>query len=144
VPGFAARLRDLRDGRAVCDLPVGARDGFGSLGSFDDSALLEAMVHEHPIVGGPTSRLPTVVVDGYRATPVLRSLFRLSGGEPIDPSDAGLSRAETGAALLAVNVGYLVLNRTTASPALVSYVEEKIPVELVDADGSRQLYAVIR
>jgi hypothetical protein len=144
VPPFVAALRDRADGRAVCELPVGARDGFGSFGQFDDHALLDATVHEHPIVGGSTSRLPPAIADGYRSMPVLRSLFRLSEGKPVDPSDAALSREQTGASLKAVNVGYLVLNRTTASPALVGYVEEKIPVELVSADGPHLLYAVVR
>jgi hypothetical protein len=142
VPAFFADLRERRDGWAVCELPVGVRDGFGSFGRFDDHALLDATIHEHPIVGGSTSRLPPQIAEGYRQIPVLRTLFRLSQEQSVDRADAALSRDETGAALLAASVGYIVLNRATASSALVRYVEENVPLELLRTDGTRQLYAI--
>jgi hypothetical protein len=144
APAFFAELRERRDGTIVCELPVGARDGFGALGRFDDQALLDATVHEHPIVGGSTSRLPDVIADGYRSMPVVRSLFRLSGGAGVDPADAALSREAAAAALRDANIGYLVLNRATASPALVSYVETNIPLVLLQSEGARDLYSVMQ
>ncbi len=143
APRFFASLRERRDGLAVCELPAGARDGFGSLGRFDDRALLDATIHEHPIVGGSTSRLPATIADGYRGLPVVRSLFRLSAGEGIDPADADLSRDEAGAALHAARIGYIVLNRDAAPPALVDYVETHVPMKLLESDGPRDLFAVI-
>jgi hypothetical protein len=126
----------------VCELPVGVRDGFAMIGRFDDRTLLYQIVHEHRIIGGFAARVPERVKQGYLQMPVVRSLFRLSAGDAADPADARLSRAEASEALGRIGIRYLVLNRQTASPALVSYVAT-LPAVLTRTDGPRELYTVV-
>ena len=55
---------------------------------------------------------------GYLQAPVIRSLFRLSGGGTADPADAALTPADAGRALREVGIRYVLLNRRTAPPPL--------------------------
>ena len=141
TPAIYATLRDLPAG-AVCELPMGIRDGFGQRGVFDDRVLSYQMTHGHPLVGGFAARVPASIVRGYEGTPVVRSLWRLSEGKPVDPRDDVLTLEETSAALTRATVSFVVLDRLTASAALVQYIERALPLTLIAKDGSRELYAV--
>ena len=141
VPGLYRELPDSRDG-AVCELPIGLRDGFGMAGLFDDRTLSYQMVHGHPIVGGFSARIPASIKQGYEELPVVRSLFRLSAGGAADPRDMALTRETAGAALQQATIEFIVLNRSTAPAALVTYVDTALPLELVAHEGQRDLYVV--
>lgn len=141
VPTLYTVLRDLPPG-AVFELPGGVRDGFGTRGRPDERAMLYQTVHGHPIVGGFAARVPASIIDGYAAFPVLRSLIALSGGGAADPRDEALSAAAAGAAIEQASVRYLVLDRATAGPALVNYLERHLPLTRLAADGGRELYAL--
>jgi hypothetical protein len=141
VPSLYSELRNAGSG-TVCELPVGMRDGFGSVGFFDDSVLTNQMVHGHPIVGGFAARIPESIKRAYAEMPVVRTLFRLSAGREADPRDRELTREEAGAALQRATIAFVVLNRASASPALTAYVESALPLELRKREGNRDLYAV--
>lgn len=129
---------------SVCELPMGLRDGFGQVGSFDDRTLQYQMVHGHPLVGGFAARIPPSILRGYQAMPVVRSLLRLSGGsqQAADPRDLSMSPAEIGSVLRADSIRFVVLDRSRATPALVSFIESRLPLTLLDRDGQRDLYLV--
>jgi hypothetical protein len=139
TPRLYETLRDLPPG-VVCELPGGFRDGFGSVGRFDDRTASFQMTHGHPIVGGFLARVPESIKRRYDEQPVVRSLFRLSADQPIDPRDESLDRAAVGAALGQAGIRYVVLNRETAPAALVAYVTRAMPLTLVTTDGPRELY----
>jgi hypothetical protein len=139
IPSLYLALRDMPAG-TVCELPVGLRDGFGSVGRLDERVASYQMTHAHPIVGGFLARVPDSIKRGYEELPVVRSLFRLSAADAIDPRDASLDRAAVGASLRQAGIRYLVLNRETAPGALAAYVVNSIPARLVLKDESRELY----
>jgi hypothetical protein len=141
VPSLYRELRDLPGG-AVCELPVGLRDGFGTTGLFDERALSYQMVHGHPIVGGFAARIPDSIKKGYEELPVVRSLFRLSAGAIPDPRDLALTREAAGAALQQATIEFVVVNRATAPAPLLAYVVSALPLELVAHEGERDLYVV--
>ncbi len=141
TPALYARLRDLPPG-AVCELPMGIRDGFGVIGTFDDRVLTYQMVHGRPIVGGFAARVPASIKEAYENAPVLRSLWRLSRGEGPDPRDADLSVTDAGAALNRQHVAAIVLNRATASGPLIEYLERSLPMTLVATEEERELYSL--
>jgi hypothetical protein len=141
VPGLYRELQ-RSSGGAICELPLGLRDGFGMTGLFDDRVLSYQMVHGHPIVGGFAARVPDSVKKGYEQLPVVRSLFRLSAGAPPDPRDLALTREAAGAALQQATIEFVVLNRATAPAALVAYIESALPLDLITQEGERELYAV--
>jgi hypothetical protein len=137
----------------VLEVPAGVRDGFGMIGRFDDLTLFYQIVHEHPIVGGFAARLPARIKQQYAEMPFVRSIFRLSQGLDPDPRDvaARLERTSSGAlaareqalqVLRDAHIGYVMVNRELAPPALVSFVTTRLPVILARSDGPRDLYVV--
>jgi hypothetical protein len=142
IPALYADILAAGGDDVVCELPVGVRDGFGSIGRFDDETLFFQMVHEHRLLGGFAARVPARIKTGYLQRPVIRSLFRLSGGGDVDPADAVVSPADAARALRDVGIRYVVLNRQTAPPQLTSYLERSLPLVLARRDGARDLYVV--
>lgn len=141
VPSLYRELRGAGDG-AVCELPLGLRDGLGMTGFFDDHVLSHQMVHGHPIVGGFAARIPDSIKRQYEAMPVVRSLFLLSAGREPDRRDLALTREASGAALQHAGIEFVILDRAAASPQLIAYVESALPLDLIKHEQERDLYVV--
>jgi hypothetical protein len=60
-PAIYEVLRQRREAGAVCELPLGIRDGLGERGAFDDRVLFYQTIHQR-LVGGFVARLPHAVV----------------------------------------------------------------------------------
>jgi hypothetical protein len=84
-PPLFERLAAMPDG-ALLDLPVGIRDGFGSEGRFDATALYHQTIHGKPLVSGYVSRLLPSVRRRYAESPAMQTLFGLSSG--VEPAAA--------------------------------------------------------
>lgn len=126
---------------AVCELPLGLRDGFGEVGTFDPAVLFNQTVHERPIVGGFVARLPPGIAEAYRKLPVVGTLLRLSEGEAIafeERVDPGTSARQ----LAAQGIRFLVLNRDLASPELSTFVDTSIALRVIARDDHRTVYEV--
>jgi hypothetical protein len=79
--------------RALLELPIGIRDGFGERGRFDDESLFHQMHHGKPIVGGFVARLSPRITDGYERDYVFGQLLGFAeGAEPgqLDPPEKSL------------------------------------------------------
>lgn len=127
---------------AVCELPLGLRDGFGEIGSFDSSVLLHQMMHERPIVGGFLARLPLSVVRAYQAMPVIGTFLRLSAGARLSDEVAILSPGDAASALAAEGIGSIVLDTRRASPDLVRFVQSGIALQRIGEQDGRIFYDV--
>jgi hypothetical protein len=143
-PGLYETLRELPEPGAVCELPLGIRDGFGQRGTWDDRTLFYQTIHERPLVGGFVARLSPSLVAAYDHDPLLSALLRLSShsmhGEAGPPLPDRLVAARQ---FREDHIAFVVLNRATASPALVEYAQRVLPLQLMASDGSRSLYAVM-
>jgi hypothetical protein len=144
VPSKYFALHDASPSAAVCELPLGLRDGFGETGSLDEAVLLHQTIHEHPIVGGFVARLPSAIVRTYDSTPVIRSLLRLSSGRSASEEDTRLTRAEAAARLASAGIGYVVLDLRRATPELVRYVQSGIELRSIGEEDGRIFYEVVR
>jgi hypothetical protein len=130
---------------AVCELPLGIRDGFGETGTFDAAIMLNQTVHERPILGGFVARLPPSVVRSYRALPVVASFLRLSsGGKLSDEAHADADRARSTDQLAALGVRYVVVDARAASPDLRQYVERALTLRRLGEEAGRVFYEVPR
>jgi hypothetical protein len=128
---------------ALCELPLGLRDGFGEIGKFDAAIMLNQTVHERPILGGFVARLSPSVVREYGALPVVNAFLRLSSGGKLTDEPAGDPRAIT-AQLAAAGIVYIVVNTRTASPDLIEYVRTRISLSLIAEEDGRTFYEVSR
>jgi hypothetical protein len=128
---------------AVLELPVGIRDGFEQIGSFNDRTLRHQMLHGHPLVGGFAARVAPSIKEGYARMPLVRSFLRLSdgAGDGADARDVGLDRAAAVAAFQAASIRFVVVDTATASADLMAFVA-RLPLTAVAQDGRRQLYRV--
>jgi hypothetical protein len=126
---------------AVCELPLGLRDGFGETGEFDAAIMLNQTVHERPILGGFVARLPPSVVRDYGALPVVSSFLRLSSGGRLADEPAGDPRTNT-AQLVALGVRYIVVDTRIASPDLRQYVHLALVLRTLAEEDGRVFYEV--
>ena len=142
IPSTYAAIADAPVAGAVCELPMGLRDGFGERGSLDEEILLNQTVHNRPLVGGFVARLPPAVAETYSTLPVLRSLLQLSSDREIAPEDLALTPTEAAARLSSAGVAYVVLDLRRASPNLVRYVRSSIDLRAIGEEAGRIFYEV--
>jgi len=140
-PAVYQTLRDRSEPGALCELPMGVVDGFGESGTLDRRLLFYQSIHERPIVGGFVARLPESVLAAYRADPLLGALLGLSDSGPGRRDAQALPDRSLAADMLQRDgIRFIMLNRSTASSALIEYVERVLPLERVAQDSDRTLY----
>jgi len=143
MPPQYSALKTLGRAGAVCELPLGLRDGFGETGSFDSSVLLHQMLHERPIVGGFLARLPPSVARDYGKMPVMGVLLRLSAGGKLSDEGPALTPAEAASALTAGGIAFVVLDTRRASSDLIQYVHSGIELRKIGEQDGRTFYEVL-
>jgi hypothetical protein len=124
----------------VLSLPFGLRDGIHSRGNYSASYQLYQTYHEKRLVGGYLSRLPDDSITRYRSNSTLRVLLRMSEGTPVEPEllERGLMRS--GPTLDRLQIGYVVIDRRTASAELQDFVKKAFHLSLVMSEGGLDLY----
>ena len=140
-PRIYDTLRDRPEPGTVCELPLGIRDGFGERGRLDHRVLFYQSIHGRPLTGGFVARLPPGVLAAYEADPLLAALLRLSGTGDSAPGTLP-DRSVARQSLRGAGIRFVMLQRAGASPALTAYVEQVLPLSLIQTDGDRSLYIV--
>jgi hypothetical protein len=142
-PPIYEMLRDRPEPGAVCELPLGIRDGFGGRGMFDDRVLFYQTIHQRPMTGGFVARLSPAVAAVYENDPLLAALLSLSETRSgIAPTRSLPNRQRAADSLMRNGITFVVLNRRTAPVGLVAYVERVLPLTLLSQDDGRVLYLV--
>ena len=136
-------LRERPEQGALCELPLGIRDGFGERGHFDEWSLFRQTVHGRPLVGGFVARLSPSVLKPYDSDPLLSGLLRLSA------IDAGATvalpdRRQALKLFERHRIAFVTLDRRTAGHELTLYVKQVLPLTLIAEDEQRSLYQVSR
>lgn len=142
LPSPYATLRDRAHAGAVCELPLGIRDGFGETGKFDSAVLLHQTLHERPIVGGFLARLEPRVARDYAAMPVVGSFLRLSSGGRLSDEPVLMSPREAASSLASAGIAFVVLDTRTASLDLIQYVQSGIVLRRIGEQDGRIFYEV--
>jgi hypothetical protein len=128
---------------AVCDLPLGLRDGFGERGRFDSRVLLFQTVHGRAICGGFVARLSPRVAAFYESDFALGPLLRLSERRPLaEEQTPDVDRVS--AALLTHGIRFLVVDVRAAPPDLLEFVRERIRARRIMSADGRDLYEVVQ
>jgi len=144
VPQLYYTLRARPETGAVCELPLGIRDGFGGRGNLNEMQFYYQTVHQRPLVGGYLSRLPRSVVAAYANDPLLNALLNLSepdGGADTERQVSFPSESVVADRLRANGIAFVVLDRAAASARLTQYIEA-MAWSLVATEGDRSLYVV--
>jgi hypothetical protein len=142
VAGFYKQIAaDPRPVR-VLHLPFGLRDGLSSTGDYSPSAQFLQTFHGKPLVGGYLSRLPAGGVSSYRRIRLFRLLFDLSERRPVDSVRMESAIEEAHLRRLGLQIGYVVVDTTRASPQLVEFAKSALDLQWVATDEGQQLYIV--
>ncbi|HEX5475605.1 MAG TPA: hypothetical protein VFX12_13180 [Vicinamibacterales bacterium] len=136
-------LARVAGGGAVCELPLGLRDGFGVIGRFDSTVLYHQTVYERPLVGGFVGRLPPAIATEYASLPIVAALLRLSGGGTFEAERGTFGRPDATALLQASGIKFVVIDRQLAPAALVRYVNATLTLRMIAADGRRTAYVLV-
>jgi len=80
-------------------------------------------------------------VKAIRSYPMLDALIRLSEGKPLDPGNDELVAADAPRFLDRANVGYVVIDHTRATPALVDFAIRTLQLDELESDGPFVLYS---
>jgi hypothetical protein len=138
--GIYADVAASSESGAVLTVPFGVRDGFGEKGLLEHDALYGQTIHRRALAGGFLARLPRRVWSWYEETEPYRTLLALSTPGATAPPLPSCESILAG--LRAGSISHVVLYRADASPALTSFVEDRIPVRRVGEDDERVLFAV--
>jgi hypothetical protein len=141
-PAVYEKLRDRMEPGALCELPLGIRDGFGERGMFDDRVLFYQTIHQRPLVGGFLARVPRGVTTTYDNDPLLTALLRLSAHDAGEENRPLPNRQEASKKLREYGIRFIILDRSRASPKLIEYVERVLPLTLIAEEDARSLYLV--
>ena len=136
-PAIYARIAsDPRDVR-VLNLPFGVRDGLSSAGNFSAASQFYQTFHGKPLVGGYLSRVSPSRIERFRSLPTRRALMILSEGRTLTPQEMAEVEPRARTFLARGDIGYVIINRSRASPALVSFALEMFDLEKIGEAGSR-------
>ena len=141
-PSVYETLRRIPGDGAVCELPLGLRDGFGQRGVADSRTLFYQTIHGRAITSGAISRLPPRTFAAYDTDPVLGPLLRLSDGRPL-ASERVLDPSDASKVLLAHGFRFVVLNPETSPPDLIEYVQRGLSLRPIATDGTQKLFEIV-
>ncbi len=144
VPPFYHRIAaDPRPDVRVLELPFGIRDGTRSVGNFTGRSQFFQTFHHKPLIGGYLSRVSRRRVDEIRRYPLLDALISLSEGRTLAEDRIRELEGRAPAFVERAQVGYVVIDRRRAPAPLVAFAIRVLHLELLDREGSLELYTPV-
>jgi hypothetical protein len=137
------RLAEVPGDFAVLDVPVHVRDGYMAFGRRDSTPIFAQTLHQHRIVSGAVSRLPSWKWRAVLNAPVLGTLML---PEPPDPARLQRDRREGPAFFSDWAIDAIVLDASMSGSTREDYLEEVLPIRSRErfADGSQILWLKAR
>jgi hypothetical protein len=145
VPSFYTMIAaDPRPDVRVLELPFGVRDGASSIGDFSAIAQYYQTWHGKAIIGGYLSRVSERHKRMYQQLPVLGALMTLSEGHELSVLQEHQAREATDSFLERSRLGYVVIDDSRASPALVEFSVDLLGLTEIGHDHTRRLFITRR
>ncbi|MBI4786380.1 MAG: hypothetical protein HY782_04970 [Chloroflexi bacterium] len=142
APSGLQAIRDTPGDFAVLDLPLGWRGSISLQGRMDDKAQFYQTFHQKRILGGITSRTPQWKFQYFLEAPVINSLIALETEREVDDTRRAQDRAVALDVLRFFNIRYVAANRALASPQLLEYAQDVLPLTEIFRDETRLVYRV--
>ena len=130
---------------AVLELPIGWRNGARVLGQQDVVIMFEQWyqtAHGKRLLGGNTSRNPEFKFQYFAQAPLLNSLIAIQNGHELPAEVKAQDKALAAEVLRFLDIRYVVIHQPPASPTLVAYAEEVMPLERMAEEEGIRLYRV--
>lgn len=140
VPRFYEEVAAAPGDVRVLELPTGIRDGVSGVGNFSPRSQFFQTQHGKPIIGGYLSRVSRQRVAELRRIEILDALIVLSEGGTL-PASREASLIKGGPTFVHdANLGFVIIDRASASPALIDFAVRALRLHLVEVDGELELY----
>ncbi len=136
---FDAVAADPRPVSVLC-LPFGLRDGMTAFGNTSPAYQFFQTHHGKRLIGGYVSRLPSADVAEYTRRRVTAALMDLSEGKTLTPERRADAVHRAHEMLAELNIGYVMVNTSRASPGLIEFARDAFDLELVATEGERLLF----
>jgi hypothetical protein len=146
VPGVYDRIEADPEDVAVLELPIGWRNGARVLGQQDVIIMFQQWyqtAHRKRLLGGNTSRNPEFTFQYFAQAPLLSSLVAIESGHEVPVETVSADRADAPDVLAFLGVRYVLIHEPPASPALLRYADEVLPLELLEEESGIRLYRVL-
>lgn len=140
VPRFYRDIAAAPDDVRVLELPTGVRDGTLSVGNFSARTQFFQTVHGKPLIGGYLSRVAGSRITELRRIAMMDALLELSEGHPISPEREAALVAGGPVFIRDTRIGFVIIDRLRASPALAEFARRAFRLERMDADGPLELF----
>ena len=144
IPKVYAEITAAPDNVRVLHLPFGVRDGNSSEGNFRPSWQFFQTAHGKPLIGGYLSRVSRQRKTEIRSEPVLGALMALSEGTSLTDKQQRRVIRRGAAFVERANLGFVVIDRTQASQALVDIAMRAFSLTQVATDGAFDMYRPLR
>ncbi len=145
VPSVYRTLAADQSDTAVLELPLAWRNGFRVTGAHDVAIMFGQYYqtfHGKRLVGGNTSRNPEFKFQYFSEMPVLESIVALEAGRSLQPETEDRDRLLAPAVVATLGVSHVVIHSPPVSDGLLRYIEEVLPVRLIEESDGRRLYEV--
>jgi hypothetical protein len=140
VPRFYNQVAAAPGEIRVLELPTGVRDGTSSVGNFSARSQFFQTAHGKSLIGGYLSRVSRSRISEVRANEVYDALIVLSGGGELS-ADREADVIQRGPTFIRdARVAFVVIDSVLAPPALQSLAQRAFRLELVEAEGTLELY----
>lgn len=124
----------------LLSLPFGLRDGLSSYGNASPASQFFQTFHGKRLLGGYVSRLPMDGVATYTRRRVTSALIDLSEGRRLTPERRAEVIRRAHETLPELNIGYVLVNTSRASPELIAFARDAFDLTLVAIEGERTLF----
>jgi len=140
APSFYQQVVAAAEDVRVLELPTGVRDGTSSVGNFSALSQFFQTMHGKRLIGGYLSRVGTDRVSTLRRNDMVDGLIVLSEGGTLSESREATLVAGGPSFVRDANLGFVIVDRVRASPALVDFAVRALRLEQVEAEGQFVLY----
>jgi hypothetical protein len=140
VPHFYERVAAAPHDVRVLELPTGVRDGTSSAGNFSARSQYFQTMHGKPLIGGYLSRVADGRKSEVRRIDMIDAFIVLSEGGTISPQRQAMLVTNGPVFVRDANLGFVIVDRTRASRALVDFAVQALRLRLVEVDGMFALY----
>ena len=131
---------DPRADIRVLELPFGVSTGTSAVGAYSARAQFGQTVHGKAIAGGSLSRVSSRRIAEMQKLPIVDALLRLSEGGSLRSEEFPALDQHVPSFLDRARLGYVVIDRSRASPELVTTVTRLLRLTYIAADGPYELY----
>ena len=140
IPAIYRRVAADPRGVRVLELPFGVRDGLSSAGDFSPGSQFYQTYHHKKLIGGYLSRVSRRRFTAIRGRPILNALLVLSERKSLPAGAAATLAPQARRFIERSALAYVVIDRTRATPELISFATEVFGLEKLDQADGRELY----